>query len=256
MSFNRFNEDMNIIVKLDDEPNDVGGMSAEAFKAEFDESGILIKDYINNVLLPALEASTAAGNIGVAQTVGLEDATNIQAALEKILTAMRGISQGAVAPGSIGTDELAPGSVTNPKLAANAVKAGNIAAGAVGHTQLGAACVESDNIKAGSVTDTKMAAESVKTAALDDKAVTAAKMGDNCLLSRHFSENCVPPESIPNSSLTEEKLSSTLKIPVTKGGTGAATPEAARKNLGVPNIGYGAALPTSGSEGDIFFVRV
>lgn len=256
MSFDRFDKDMEIIVKLDDEPNDVGGLSATALKAEFDKSGISIKDYINNILLPELEAATAAANLGVSPSVGLEGATSIQAALEKILVSIRNISQGAVAPGSIDTEKLAPESVTNPKLAPNAVKAGNIAAGAVGHAHLAAACVESENIKAGSVTDAKLAVKSVKTEALDDKAVTAAKMGDNCLLSRHFSENCVPPESIPGGSLTADKLSQSTPIGIQNGGTGAANAAAARQNLGVPNIGYGTTLPTSGSEGDIFFLRV
>lgn len=37
------NEDMNIISKLDDEPNDVGGLSAAALKAKFDLAGNLLK---------------------------------------------------------------------------------------------------------------------------------------------------------------------------------------------------------------------
>ena len=33
------NDDLNIIQKLDDEPNDVGGMSAQELKAAFDKAG-------------------------------------------------------------------------------------------------------------------------------------------------------------------------------------------------------------------------
>lgn len=51
-----FDEDMNIIQKLDDEPNDVGGLSAEQLKAEFDSAGNKTKDFINNELLPAIIA--------------------------------------------------------------------------------------------------------------------------------------------------------------------------------------------------------
>ena len=39
--------DLNIIQKLDDEPNDVGGLTSAELKAKFDESGNIIKKYIN-----------------------------------------------------------------------------------------------------------------------------------------------------------------------------------------------------------------
>lgn len=46
--------DLNIIQKLDDEPNDVGGLSSAELKAKFDESGNIIKKYINEILIPAV----------------------------------------------------------------------------------------------------------------------------------------------------------------------------------------------------------
>lgn len=51
----QFTKDMNIIAKLDDEPNDVGGLTAAQLKAKFDEGGVALKEYINAVLLPELE---------------------------------------------------------------------------------------------------------------------------------------------------------------------------------------------------------
>ena len=44
--------DLSIIQKLDDEPNDVGGLSAQELKAKFDEAGNAIKEYINDSLIP------------------------------------------------------------------------------------------------------------------------------------------------------------------------------------------------------------
>ena len=52
----KFLEDMKIIQALDDEPNDVGGLSAEELKAKFDEAGILLQTWINNTFIPALIA--------------------------------------------------------------------------------------------------------------------------------------------------------------------------------------------------------
>lgn len=49
--------DMFIIRRLDDEPNDVGGLSADELKAEFDKAGEYVKDFINNELIPAVIAS-------------------------------------------------------------------------------------------------------------------------------------------------------------------------------------------------------
>ena len=51
--------DLNIIQKLDDEPNDVGGLTSAELKAKFDESGNIIKKYINETLIPAVLAEDA-----------------------------------------------------------------------------------------------------------------------------------------------------------------------------------------------------
>lgn len=52
MALKPFDMDMDIIAKLDDEPNDVGGLEAEELKAKFDEGGKAIQTYINEVLIP------------------------------------------------------------------------------------------------------------------------------------------------------------------------------------------------------------
>lgn len=46
--------DLNIIQKLDDEPNDVGGLTSAELKAKFDEGGNIIKKYINETLIPSV----------------------------------------------------------------------------------------------------------------------------------------------------------------------------------------------------------
>lgn len=67
MALEQFSKDMNIIAALDDEPNDVGGMTSAQLKAKFDEGGNALKDYINETLLPGLEG------IGVEQAVLLPE---------------------------------------------------------------------------------------------------------------------------------------------------------------------------------------
>jgi len=55
MALSKFEKDMQIIQALDDEPNDVGGMSSTELKATFDEGGEAVKEFLNGVLLPALD---------------------------------------------------------------------------------------------------------------------------------------------------------------------------------------------------------
>lgn len=47
-----FNDNLNIIQALTDEPNDMDGLTAAELKAKFDEAGNLIKNYLNNRLRP------------------------------------------------------------------------------------------------------------------------------------------------------------------------------------------------------------
>lgn len=49
-------DDLDYISKLDDEPNDVGGLTAAELKAEFDKAGNAVKRYVNDKLVPALSA--------------------------------------------------------------------------------------------------------------------------------------------------------------------------------------------------------
>lgn len=48
--------DVEIIQKLDDEPNDVGGLSAQELKEKFDHVGGELKGFINEKLIPAIIA--------------------------------------------------------------------------------------------------------------------------------------------------------------------------------------------------------
>lgn len=55
MAFTRLEKDMNIIQKLEDEPNDVGGLTSAQLKAKFDEGNNAMKEWINEVFIPEAE---------------------------------------------------------------------------------------------------------------------------------------------------------------------------------------------------------
>ena len=80
--------DLNIIQKLDDEPNDVGGLTSAELKAKFDESGNIIKKYINETLIPAVLTNNAteesrkqaeAARVAAEQTRQANEAARISA---------------------------------------------------------------------------------------------------------------------------------------------------------------------------------
>lgn len=50
-----FEEDLDILQKLDDVP----GLTAKAMQAEFDKSGNIIKNFLNNVIIPAINSIVA-----------------------------------------------------------------------------------------------------------------------------------------------------------------------------------------------------
>lgn len=119
MAFDRMTDDMNIISKLPDEPNDEGGMTASALKATFDKAGMLAKTAINK-LIAALGASTAAGNIGFAPTAGVSK-TNVQEAIEDVQSQLAGVALGSIPDGSITARQLAASAVTAEKVAGGAL---------------------------------------------------------------------------------------------------------------------------------------
>jgi hypothetical protein len=62
-----FEKDIEIIQKLDDEPNDVQGLTPEELKKRFDQAAIWLKEYINGTLIPAI---TGDGGTGGASNIG------------------------------------------------------------------------------------------------------------------------------------------------------------------------------------------
>ena len=59
MALPKFDKDMAIISALDDEPNDVGGLTAAELKAKFDEGGQALKQFLNETLTPQIDMQKA-----------------------------------------------------------------------------------------------------------------------------------------------------------------------------------------------------
>lgn len=119
MAFNRFTEDMDIISKLGDEPNEDDGLSADALKAKFDLAGKKIKTFLNN-LITAMENATGAANIGFQSSTAVPK-NNVQDAIENVQQQLVGISQDAVANNSITAEKMADGAVSTWTDVSNAI---------------------------------------------------------------------------------------------------------------------------------------
>ena len=119
MSIPTLNTDLSIIQKLDDYPNDIGGLSAAQLKAKFDEGVLALQTYINTVLIPALIAS----NVSFTPTAAV-DAETVQAAIENVQAQLAGISAGTIPNNTIGMEKLT-------KTVQNAIASGGGAATAV-----------------------------------------------------------------------------------------------------------------------------
>ncbi len=204
--------DLYILSLLDDEPNDVGGMSSAELKAKFDEAANTIKDYINNTLIPELAGNGGAESVGIDAVPGLTGVSTVQAALAKIEEQMAEMTQGAVADESITTAKLAALAVTSAKLAAAAVETDKIQDGAVTSVKLADLAV----------TAARLADLAVETAKIKDKAVTTEKIADNAVTTAQLGDASVGTAQLDALSVTAAKLAA-LAVNTEKIKDGAVT---------------------------------
>lgn len=57
MAIPEFRDDLNIIAELGDNPGTDNGLTTAQFRAMFDKAGLIIQKFINEVILPAMNAS-------------------------------------------------------------------------------------------------------------------------------------------------------------------------------------------------------
>lgn len=115
MAFTRLTSDVENIQKLADRPQ----MSAADLKKAFDTAVIDIKKYLVQTLLPEMENTTAAGNLG-ASAIGDGDPDtdrNIQAKLQYLYDEIRSAQVGQITDRSITAEKIASGTITGNELA-------------------------------------------------------------------------------------------------------------------------------------------
>jgi hypothetical protein len=98
-----FTTNMQIIQALADLPNATGGLTAAQLKAKFDEGGEALKLYVNNTLIPALQATTngASGADQIGATAIATSGTTVQDILEWLYAQISTITLGQIPDGSL-----------------------------------------------------------------------------------------------------------------------------------------------------------
>ena len=252
MAFERI-EELDYILSLSDRPNDKDGMTAAELKARFDQGVADIKEYINDVLLPALEEG-GAGEIGIEEITGVEvddednvgetrPAANLQEALEALKEAVDAAALGDIPDSSLTDAKLADAAVTTAKLADGAVSTAKLAALAVTAAKIAAGAVETAKIASRAVTGAKIALAAIVNEHLGSKAVKQANIDDAA----------VGTAQLINGAVTYAKTSGVQKkhTDITMGGNGYITLAAANWNSSTKRQTVNVSGVTSGSKVDI-----
>jgi hypothetical protein len=124
MSLSNFDQDMNIIAALSDDPNADDGLTAAQLKAKFDSAGNKIKTWFNSVLIPYINgANIGSDNIktGAVTSAKLADYAVVSGKIADYAVTSNKIANEAVtgdriADATIGSSKLADGAITPQKL--------------------------------------------------------------------------------------------------------------------------------------------
>lgn len=197
MALTTFNEDVEIISKLSDLPNDTEGLSPAELKERFDRAGKLLKEYINGVLLTELGGASAAGSLGVGPVNGTDMGATIQAALDALASQLSETALGSIPDKSLTEAKFADLSVSTRVL-------GEL-----------------------SVTPSKLSNDGVPIEKGGTGATTADEARSN--LGAAAASHTHAAGNITSGTLNTARLPT---VPIAKGGTGATSATAALSNLG------------------------
>lgn len=173
MAIPKILEDLSIIQKLSNLPNETDGLSADSLKAAFDEAPLKLQQYINEELVPYLEGENAATGIGIAAIEGV-NAEDVQRALEILKAQINDATTGAIPDGSITTEKLREGSVVTSKLAEDTVTTDKVVDRAITNEKINT--VSADKVT-GTIVNSQIADNAVTTDKITDFNITERKLG-------------------------------------------------------------------------------
>ena len=208
MALPKFETDISYISRLSDEPNDVGtdGLSAAELKERFDMAGNMLKDFLNTELIPYLEAVTGAGDIGIEDIPGLNDAANVQAALEELKAQLNNTSTGSIPDRSLGGIKLQAAAVGTAELEDESVTAEKLADGVIDDDKIAAVKLSGAALRDKAIDNRHLNGKLVKGTNIADNSIGAGQIADLAIPAGKLAENAVQTAKIQDSAVTREKL--------------------------------------------------
>jgi hypothetical protein len=183
MAIPKFEADLNIISKLADKPNDAEGLSAQAFKEEFDRAGLLVKEYINEILVPQANIDIDNASKGIGGSEGMDGSTIADGTVTASKLSANSVTAEKIAEDAVTAEKIAPKAVNEEAFADASIPARAYKQGSVTAAALAQNSVTADKIAEGAVSGAKLANGSVGTAKIADAAVTRAKLATDVLYS-------------------------------------------------------------------------
>ena len=206
MALPKLEKDLANISKLDDNPNDVGGLEPNELKAEFDQAGLDIKEYINQELLPYLEGIQAAASLGIQTISGMSNAKTIQEALEALKLAIDNTATGAIPDASLAGSKLVSEAITEREIAASAVHGTHIADDSVPGEKLEDNSIAGEKLEDETLESRHYGKTSIKDEHIADLTITGGKVKDGTLTAKKFAAGSVQTTAIADDTVTRNKL--------------------------------------------------
>lgn len=214
MSISLLSDDVKLISKLADKPNETNGLTADQLKARFDEAPTILKNFINSTVVPAL----IENYISDTEAASLLDALSATADGEKLYSILAAIVAAGKKAGSV-TEGIFP-----------------IARGGTGNAEGKAASADKLNTNAGDAntpvyfTGGKPVACTSLGLSTSGNAATATKLAT----ARTFRTNLASTSTASFDGSGNVTPGVTGTLPLGSGGTDATTAAGARSNLVVP----------------------
>lgn len=182
MAFTLFTKNMSIIALLPDEPNDVGGLSAEQLKEKFDEGGNALKEYLNKTLIPEVEAAIEAAALGVPSGGGIDGRI--------------------IVDGSIGTEKYAAASVTEPVIADRAVTEPKVADRAITGSKVAKGSIGREHLTEDAIMlqTTDFPNKVVPGRALADETIEGTKIAPKAIYNSHIADETIAADKLADNA--------------------------------------------------------